>query len=586
MIVLRILAMLIAIGGIVDPALRLTRTEPLPVRVFTAPDDPDAAAAASTLRTALSGRADLVDVGSGAATVVIGRPSTELGTALSLSKGRAPLTPAVTNGGPVSIVSLEEPPFIAIEEVPSGVSLIPGAAVDVPVTLRAMGLIGQRSMILLEQDGIELSRSEHVWKADGRVTVSLPYIAASPGARRLTVRVLPAPGERRLIDNEADLLAMVASRPGRIAVIATRPSWSAGFMRRALEADPGFQVSSVIRTSRGIASRAGDTPPVIQASQLSRFDVVIAGAPEDLRREEVDALWQFTDRRAGTVVLLPDRIPAGPYAERLPGKFSEHLLSEPRALDLSGVLASELLTMTTMPRGARAIATLNGVAVIAAWPVGDGRVIFSGALDAWRYRADPKSRLARFWRQELLTAALGAPPPIRIDLRPAIVRPGGTASLQVRLRRTEWTDAESVKHEAALPPVAARISDASGKVDTIRLWPEPEAGVFRGEIVVATAGIHTVRVETDQHGSEVTLLADSAAARPVSSSVDLSQLAALTGGVTVNASETARVIQHLASLPRPSRPTLIRPFQSEWWPWVFASLLGGEWALRRRAGQR
>ena len=87
MIVLRILAMLVAIGGIVDPALRLTRTEPLPGRVFTAPDDPDAAAAASTLRTALSGRADLVDVGSGAATVVIGRPSTELGTALSLSKG-------------------------------------------------------------------------------------------------------------------------------------------------------------------------------------------------------------------------------------------------------------------------------------------------------------------------------------------------------------------------------------------------------------------------------------------------------------------------------------------------------------------
>jgi len=186
----------------------------------------------------------------------------------------------------------------------------------------------------------------------------------------------------------------------------------------------------------------------------------------------------------------------------------------------------------------------------------------------------------------VLTAALSAPPPIQIDLRPAIVRPGGTASLRVRLRRTEWTDPHSVTREAALPAISARISDASGKVETIRLWPEPEAGVFRGEVIAATAGIHTVRVEADQHASEATLLADSGTAPPVNRSVDLSQVAALTGGVTVNASETDKVVQHLSSLSRPSRSTLIRPFESGWWPWVFASLLTSEWALRRRAGQR
>ena len=179
--------------------------------------------------------------------------------------------------------------------------------------MQAFGLTGQRSVAVLEQDGVELTRVEHLveerWPGDDR---ACSYIAASPGARRLTVRVQPAPGERRIIDNQADVLAMVAARPGRVAVIETRPSWPAGFVRRALEADPAFQVSSVIRTSRGIASRAGDTPPVVQASQLSRFDVVIVGAPEDLRREEIEALWQFAERRGGTLVLLPDRIPSGP----------------------------------------------------------------------------------------------------------------------------------------------------------------------------------------------------------------------------------------------------------------------------------
>ena len=440
-------------------------------------------------------------------------------------------------------------------------------------------------MAVLEQDGVELTRAEHLWQNDGRTTITLRYVAVSQGARRLTVRVQPLPGERRIVDNEVDVLAMAAPRPGVVAVIEPRPSWPAGFVRRALEADPAFQVSSVIRTSRGISSTAG-TPPVIQAPQLSRFDVVIAGAPEDLRREEVEALWQFVDRRGGTLVLLPDRMPTGPYVERLPGKVSEHLLNEPRSLDPPGVLASELLAMTALPRGGRAIAALNGAPVIVSWPVGDGRIILSGALDAWRYRADPKSRLAGMWREELLTAALRAPPPIAIVLHPAVVRPGSDVHMEVRLRRTEWADPGPAPRETRLPGIAARISDSRGQLQTIRLWPRAEPGLFGGEFSVAAAGVHAVRVETDQHAAETTLLVDASAALPAIPRMDLGPVAALTGGVTGTASEMNRVVQHLSSLPRGQRLASIRPFESAWWPLIFAGLLCGEWALGRRAGQR
>ena len=570
MIVLRILAVAVAIGGIVDPAIPVTRTEPLQVRLFAASDDPDAVAAASRLRTALSGRADLVDAGAGAATVVI---------------GPRPVAPGLAGSGPVSVISLEEPPSVAIVEAPTRVTLIPGAAVDIPVTLQAVGLSGQRSVVLLEQDGVELTRAEHLWQRDGQATIPLRYVAVSSGAWRLTVRVQPLSGERRIIDNHADLLAMVAARPGVVAVIEPRPSWPAGFVRRALEADPAFHVSSVIRTSRGISSRTGDMPPVFQASQLSWFDVVIAGAPEELRRQEVEALWQFVDRRGGTLVLLPDRMPTGPYAERLPGKLSEHLLNEPRSLDPSGVLAGELLTMTPLPRGGRAIGALNGAPVIVSWPVGDGRIILSGALDAWRYRADPKSRVASFWREELLTAALHAPAAIGVVLRPALVRPGDGVHLQVRLRRTEWAEQGPTTPETRLPAIAARIVDPSGQIQTIRLWPEAEPGLFGAEFTVAAAGVHTLRVETDQHAAEATVLADTGAAVPAIPPIDLGSVAALTGGVAASSSEMDRVVQHLSSLPRPQRLTSIRPFEAALWPWIFAGLLCGEWALRRRGGQ-
>lgn len=570
MIALRVLAVGVAIGGIVDPAIQVTRTEPLPVRLFAASDDPDAVAAASRLRGLLSGRADLVDAGAGAATVVVGSRL---------------VAPALAGNGPVSVISLEEPPSVAIVAAPATVTLIPGSAVDIPLTLQAAGVTGQRSVAVLEQDGVELTRAEHLWQNDGRTTITLRYVAVSQGARRLTVRVQPLPGERRIVDNEVDVLAMAVPRPGVVAVIEPRPSWPAGFVRRALEADPAFQVSSVIRTSRGISSTAG-TPPVIQAPQLSRFDVVIAGAPEDLRREEVEALWQFVDRRGGTLVLLPDRMPTGPYAERLPGKVSEHLLNEPRSLDPPGVLASELLAMTALPRGGRAIAALNGAPVIVSWPVGDGRIILSGALDAWRYRADPKSRLASMWREELLTAALHAPPPIAIVLHPAVVRPGSDVHMEVRLRRTEWADPGPAPRETRLPGIAARISDSRGQLQTIRLWPRAEPGLFGGEFSVAAAGVHAVRVETDQHAAETTLLVDASAALPAIPRMDPGPVAALTGGVTGTASEMNRVVQHLSSLPRGQRLASIRPFESAWWTVIFAGLLCGEWALRRRAGQR
>jgi len=570
MMALRILAVGVAIGGIVDPSIQVTRSEPLQVRLFAASDDPDAVAAASRLRGLLSGRADLVDAGAGAATVVVGSRL---------------VAPALAGNGPVSVISLEEPPSVAIVAAPATVTLIPGSAVDIPLTLQAAGVTGQRSVAVLEQDGVELTRAEHLWQNDGRTTITLRYVAVSQGARRLTVRVQPLPGERRIVDNEVDVLAMAVPRPGVVAVIEPRPSWPAGFVRRALEADPAFQVSSVIRTSRDISSTAG-TPPAIQAPQLSRFDVVIAGAPEDLRREEVEALWQFVDRRGGTLVLLPDRMPTGPYAERLPGKVSEHLLNEPRSLDPPGVLASELLAMTALPRGGRAIAALNGAPVIVSWPVGDGRIILSGALDAWRYRADPKSRLAGMWREELLTAALHAPPPIAIGLHPAVVRPGSEVHLEVRLRRTEWADPGPAPRETRLPGIAARISDSRGQLQTIRLWPRAEPGLFGGEFSVAAAGVHAVRVETDQHAAETTLLVDASAALPAIPRMDPGPVAALTGGVTGTASEMNRVVQHLSSLPRGQRLASIRPFESAWWTVIFAGLLCGEWALRRRAGQR
>ena len=572
MTALRVLAILIALGGIVDPAIRLSRRLPPTVRVVAAADDPDAAAAVTALRSGLSGQASLVEAGRGLATVVVGRTA---------------VPPAAAGEAPISVVSLEEPPSVAIVHTPDQVRLIPGSAIDVPITLEGLGLTGQRSAIVLEQEGVELARAEHTWTGDGRITIPLSYVAPSAGVRRLTARVEPHPGERRLSDNHADLLAMAGSRPGRVAVLEPRPSWTAGFLRRALEADPAFEVSSVIRTSRGISSRAGSAPPVLQPQQLARFDVVVVGAPEELQRDDVETLWAFAGVRGGTLVLLPDRVPTGAYAARLPGKVSERLLNEPGPLEPSGILASELAVIPDVPRSGRVLAGSSGAPVILSWSEGEGRIVFSGALDAWRYRGDPKSRLAQFWRDELLSSALDAPPPVQLEVRPAVLRPGAAAHLRVRLRRTEWIQGREGRQAGVrLPPVEAHVTDPSGAVESIRLWPDADLGVFVGDVAVAAAGVHTVRVSTDGETAETVMLADRDAAQAVPAAVDLDAIAAITGGVAVPATRMTPLVQHLSSLQGPVAAVPVRVFESAAWPWIFAAVLCGEWMLRRRAGLR
>ena len=223
----------------------------------------------------------------------------------------------------------------------------------------------------------------------------------------------------------------------------------------------------------------------ITFDQLLPFEVVIVGAPEELRAAEVDALRRFAELRGGTVVLLPDRRPSGAYLELLPGTATEQLLTEPRVLEPAGIPASEIVSVP-LPAGVRSLASLNGAPVILSWPLGDGRVLFSGALDAWRYRADPRSRARAFWRDAIMTAALAAPP--RSASRD---RTGRRA-----VRSDDARDRRACDRPSSTAPAAgggeggsfaieARVTDPRGRDDIVRLHPTMEPGVLEGLIATS-----------------------------------------------------------------------------------------------------
>ena len=330
---LRAVAILIAIAGAIDPAVAVTR--PQPVRVdFKISSSPSALAVRDRLIRDL-GETIAVDTGEPAdAVVMIGEP-------------RDVATPR--RGATVSFVSL-------VPAAARNVRLIAASAPDavlvgqdaiVTAEFEATAMAGASSTIELEQDGLRLAATEHRWTSEReRFTATLRYAPPAAGFVKVSVAARSTTREATDEDNAVDLPFRASARTLRVAVYEPRPSWAAGFVRRALESDPVFATASLVRPSRGPVVTAGVRLTALSAAALADFDAVVVGAPEELTASEVAALTTFCETRGGSVVFLPDRRPSGLYAAVVSSAgFDEALLDKPVALAGDGPIelsASEL----------------------------------------------------------------------------------------------------------------------------------------------------------------------------------------------------------------------------------------------------
>ena len=89
--------------------------------------------------------------------------------------------------------------------------------------------------------------------------------------------------------------------------------------------------------------------------------------------------------------------------------------------------ASELLVLRALPPGSDVVARVpgsDGSPVIVSMPRGDGRLLLSGAMDAWRFRAADNGAFDRFWQSTIAGLALAVPPPIALSVDPPILASG------------------------------------------------------------------------------------------------------------------------------------------------------------------
>ena len=570
---LRVLAAAIAVAAIVDPSFSRQKEIPIAVAFLVGPSAA-AAAARDTLERRLGSSAAMSSASSADALVVID----------------GEVDPSeLRHGVRVSFLSVTRPPNVRLFSARAHGRLIPRQEAFLEVIAEQTGLAGRTTRLKVTNQGVEVGRVEHTWTTLPTEHVLVPFMALSAGEGGLTVNAEPLPDETEEDDNAVEANASVEDTSLRVAFFEPRPSWAAGFVRRTIEQDAAFDVVSVLRPSPGIDLRTPGAPAGLTASSLASYDVVAVGAPEELRASELDALRKFASERGGTVVFLPDRRPSGAYVALVGERFEEVLLSTPAVLRVAqdrGPRAAELVIPAAGPRSAQTLAALaDGRPVVSARPFGDGTLVFSGALDAWRYRADEAEPFAAFWRGALARAALNAAPRVSLTLHPSAAA-GSRVRVRVRLRRSELQ--EQPDGSVVLPSTSVvAVPVAPGRDDErvpVRVWPTGETGVLEGSFVPPRDGDYAVVATTASGAQARATLRRRSREDGTVSREEAAAIAAVTGGVA--ADDPDRIVSHLRALPARRTRTTLHPMRSAWWALPFSLALCAEWALRRRSGRR
>jgi len=573
-------AIAIAAAAVLDPSIPLSSRERPAIRIVGNPNADEGKLLAAELTRA----GFTLDSGAEAATLVVGNRVPD-------ALRREQRTAAATALPIWALDTSARPPNVRIVSRTVSPIRFPGQTLELRIALEGQGVAGKTSEVTLEDGGIPVASAKHVWSGEtSRWDAVVHYLP--PGARAGRLRAIAGgvAGETTLEDNVADVGVPPMRGPLRVLVVEAAVTWPAMFVRRAIEGEPAFAVAAMQRMSPQIVTRAGAPPVRLTRDALTPFEVALIGAPDTLTTADIEALRWFVEERGGVAVIIPDARPRGRYVDLLGAPALEPRVIEAAAplvtTAAASLMASELLIVPRLPFGARVLAaTAANEPVVFAARHGAGGIIFSGALDAWRYRARDDEAFARFWRHAIAEEAATVPPELEVTAD-ALVRAGSPVQVRVRLRATELPAAASI----SLDPITARAVAAGAANDRVdipfRLWPAVEPGVFEGEWVPPVAGDYNVTVTAGSRTGDAPVTAVTSLTQVTVADPAGLALAARVSGGQVFAADRAAALADALSRAFPATPVMrrVKPMRSLWWVVAFAALLSVEWAIRRTRG--
>ena len=557
-LVARIAALAIAAGAIVDPSWTRMRAVPVPIAVI---HDGNSAAFAAELRRELAPEFELVD------------GATPSAQATVLLRARDNPLPPVPAHNPVYVV--DDPSRLApirIRSIDAPSAAILGRRVTVRATMDAPDVLGDPISIELRAGDDLVAREERPAGHRGTLDATLSFVPRRTGV--LPLRLEAKSGAAQAQTASA---VTVASRKLRVLFLDARPSWSSTFVRRALEDDPVFEVSTATTVSRGVAITSGAQTGALSAGNREAVDAIVAGTPSALSAGEISTLEAFARERGGAVILLADSDSAAALARFTGTSWTRRAHREP--ISASGAHGA-LMTSETLAPSAPAIAASELAPFVHEFIAGPGRIIVSGAIDAWRYRAAPKTTFGAFWRGVLGDAAINAMPPVLVTVTPRRANPRDFVDVEVVARGARPNESISME---------GWIETQSGR-EPLRLWPAPTPGVFTARVQAPSReGAAHVRVEGRTNAGGVSaetavLVAPSAPIANVPMGVPIVLMSARDGAYVSDGRPEALRNSLRSAFPEHRAPVTDHPMRYAWWIAPFTLLLGYEWRWRRQRG--
>jgi hypothetical protein len=342
-----------------------------------------------------------------------------------------------------------------------------------------------------------------------------------------------------------------------------------------LQDDPRLLLGGRTEVAPSVAVTHGEALD-LTADELDRAAVVIITTPNTLNARVVNRLERYVALRGGSLIVLPDQRPAGPLSRLLPPVLEER--REPAPVEIGPLRAREFLIFARdQARGLLSLSTAEASeeVIVAARPIGRGRVIVSGALDAWRYRATGEG-FGRFWADLVADAARAAGPALQVTPSRVLVSPGEEIEIEVAYQASEWPSSLVAHGEIACDDGSSR---------PVRLWPRDRPGVFSAAVLAEHEGECRVTIDVAGHRADAPLLVASDVQRPPDRRLDA--LITAYGGVMAEEGQEERLAEALRRrLPPDRERRAVYPMRSPLWIVPFVLALGGEWWMRRRAGLR
>jgi hypothetical protein len=518
----------------------------------------------------------------------------ESASATVLAGATAPVESRIARAPVFAVLPASRRPQFRITriDVPSSVPL--NARVNVQVQVPVVGAAGRMLDVQLSMDGLVIGQQNAPVRADSSIVVAEMSVAPGIGSHVLTATARLS-GETAL--DSASVLVDVRDDRLPVLFFDARPSWTSTFVRRAVEQDARFVVAHRTLTSRGLSNTGGPAPLTLRDLESTKaFATIAVGAPDQLSEGDVAGLEAFMRRRGGRVVLLMEGRSSAAL-DRLSGAqgWRGVQLAAPTPITddarVELLRGRELYWPATLPSGASVHAfsiarDSTRRPVVWSVPVGAGRMIISGAIDAWHYRGGgggggDSSGFNDFWSSTIASNALAAPASVDVQVTPSLAAPGDEAIVRVTVRDAFLSerDQRSSRMHATL------ISDHDST--PIRLWPGSSPGVLTGTLVAPrTTGTYQILVAAGAERASAALVVDSALNRPGRDEPDVvGAFVSSRNGIAIGEADLNRLPDLISSaIESVSRVETWHPMRSPWWIVPFALLLGAEWWWRRRNG--